>query len=191
MEVQKELFKNGKVKQLSKEDKSNIGEWDLKISDLCDKINKKSNYYTTSSCSGRIVLLKSSEEKQPNAFLFRTHRKTSFSELKKALSSAGKKYNGLIEFQMTSCILHVACLNLEDSQKLVDLAKLAGWKRSGIMASGKRFMVELHSTESMGFPIMNNSIALVDDNFLKLVSEIANNKLERVWKKIEKLRSLI
>jgi len=189
MEKQTGLFSEGKKKQLSREDKSNIGEWDSKISDLCNKINKSTNYYTTSSCSGRIVLLKASEEKQPGAFLFRTHNKVSFQELKKALENI--KYEGLVEFQQTSCIMHVACLTLEDSQDIVTNAKLAGWKRSGIMATGKRFMVELHSTENMSFPIMNNKVILVDDNFLKLVVEIANNKLERTWKKIGRLKEMV
>jgi tRNA wybutosine-synthesizing protein 3 len=189
MEKQTGLFNDVKKKQLLKEDKSNIGEWDKKIADLCNKINKKTNYYTTSSCSGRVVLLKASEEKQPGAFLFRTHNRISFLKLKNALLNV--KYEGLVEFQMTSCIMHVACLTLSDAQELVTLAKLAGWKRSGIMAIGKRFMVELHSTESMSFPIMNNKVILVDDNFLKLVVEIANNKLERVWKKIEKLKDMV
>jgi tRNA(Phe) wybutosine-synthesizing methylase Tyw3 len=83
MEQQTELFNQGKKKQLSKEDKSNIGEWDFRIAELCNKINNNTNYYTTSSCSGRIVLLKASEEKQPDAFLFRTHKKINFLKLKK------------------------------------------------------------------------------------------------------------
>jgi len=189
METQTELFNEGKKKQLSKEDKSNIGEFDPRIAELCNKINNKINYYTTSSCSGRVVLLKASEEKQPNAFLFRTHEKINFLKLKKALEKI--KYDGLVEFQQTSCILHVACMSLEDAQELVTKAKFAGWKRSGIMATGKRFMVELHSTECISFPIMNNRIILVDDNFLKLIVELANNKLERVWKKIDKLKGMV
>jgi tRNA wybutosine-synthesizing protein 3 len=178
-----------KQKQLSKIDKSSIGEWDHKIIPLCNKINKKKNYYTTSSCSGRIVLLKYSIEKQPGAFLFRTHDKTSFSELKTVLQNLN--YDGIIEFQQTSCILHVACKTMGDALELVNKAKLAGWKRSGVMTGKKRFIVELHSTESMSFPIMNNKKLLVEDEFLKLVVEIANNKLERVWNKINSLKELI
>ncbi len=188
METQTGLFNEGKEKQLKREDKSNIGEWDKKIADLCNKINSNTNYYTTSSCSGRVVFLKSSEEKQPNAFLFRTHRRISFLLIKKALKKIN--YEGLVEMQMTSCILHVACMNLASAQELVDKAKTAGWKRSGIMG-GKRFMVELHSTENMSFPIMNNRTILVDDNFLKLIVEIANNKLARVWKKIDRLKERV
>ena len=37
METQTGLFNDGKKKQLLKEDKSNIGEWDPKIIELCKK----------------------------------------------------------------------------------------------------------------------------------------------------------
>jgi len=177
-----------KEKQLAREDKSSIGGWDKKIAKLCDRINKKKNYYTTSSCAGRIVFLKYNDEKMEDAFLFRTHEKTNFQEIKKALENL--KYDGLVEFQQTACILHVACLSLEDAQELVNRAKESGWKRSGIMG-GKRNMVELHSTESMSFPIMNNGKILVDDDFLKLVVKIANDKLERTWEKIGRFEGKI
>jgi tRNA wybutosine-synthesizing protein 3 len=187
--MKKDDFPVQKKKQLLKRDNSNIGEWDRKIVPLCDKINKKRNYYTTSSCSGRVVLLKASDEKIENAFLYRTHNKVQFQYFKNVLISLN--YPGLVEFQQTACILHVACRTIEDALMIVRLAKLAGWKRSGIMTGGKRFMVELHSTENMSFPIMNNKKILVDDEYLKLAIEIANKKLMRTWEKIEKLKKLI
>ena len=97
---------------------------------------------------------------------------------------------GLIEFQQTTCILHVACAFPADAQEIVNKAKLSGWKRSGIMG-GKRNMVELHSTESISFPIMENGKVLVDDDFLKLIVKEANKKLERTWEKIERLKKMI
>jgi len=181
-------FTIDKKNQLEKSDKSSIGGWDEKIAGLCNKINKKKNYYTTSSCAGRVVLLKYSDEKIEDAFLFRTHSKISFKEIKKVLENL--KYDKIVEFQQTACIMHVACLTLEDAQLLVNKAKESGWKRSGIMG-GKRNMVELHSTESMSFPIMNNGKVLVDDEFLKLVVDMANDKLERTWKKIKRLNNKI
>jgi tRNA wybutosine-synthesizing protein 3 len=179
-----------KKKQLSREDRSSIGSWDKKIAGLCNGINKKKNYYTTSSCAGRVVLLKYSDVKQEDAFLYRTHDKISFNELKKALEEAGKKYNGLVEFQQSCCILHVACLTLNDAQIIVNKAKAAGWQRSGIIG-GKRNIVELHSTESMSFPIMNHGKILVDDEFLRLIIFQANEKLDRVWNKINRLKKMI
>jgi len=181
-------FEQDKQKQLSKIDKSSIGSWDSKIKQLCNKLNKSKNYYTTSSCGGRIVLIKSLDEKSEDVFLFRTHDKISFNELKKALENI--KYNGLVEFQQTTCILHVACESLKHAQDIVNKAKFAGWKRSGIIG-GKRNMVELHSTESISFPIMENKKILVDDNFLKLTIEQANKKLEKTWKKIENLEKRV
>ncbi|MBS3079808.1 hypothetical protein J4218_06815 [Candidatus Pacearchaeota archaeon] len=180
----KNNFLEQKEKQLSKDDLSSIGSWDKKIAGLCNKINKKKNYYTTSSCAGRIVLIKYSDKKIEDAFLFRTHAKVSFQELKKVLEKLD--YSGIVEFQQSCCILHVACLTLSDAQNLVNLAKESGWQRSGIIG-GKRNIAELHSTESMSFPIMNNGKVLVDDDFLKLVIEMANNKLERTWEKIGRL----
>lgn len=188
--MKQDIFQNQKQKQLSKSDKSSIASWDQKIKFLCNKINKKKNYYTTSSCSGRIVLLKYSETKQKDAFLFRIHKKTNFKELSSALKTAS--YPGIIEFQQTSCIMHVACKTLEDAQSLVNKAKFAGWKRSGIMSTNpERYMVELHSTENMSFPIAKNKKSLVSDEFLKLIIEQANNKLERVWNKIKRLEKSI
>jgi len=181
-------FEQQKIKQLSKSDKSSIGSWDEKIKGLCEKINKSKNYYTTSSCAGRIVLIKALDEKTEDVFLFRTHDKISFDELKKALNNI--KYPGLVEFQQTTCILHVACNSLNNAQNLVNKAKIAGWKRSGIMG-GKRNMVELHSTESISFPIMENRKILVDDDFLKLIVRQANKKLEKTWEKIQRLEKLV
>jgi len=185
-----DFFEQQKTKQLSKTDKSNIGGWDKKIINLCNKINKKKQYYTTSSCSGRIVLLKAVDKKIENAFLFRTHKKISFFELKKQLENISKIYKEMVEFQQTSCILHIACKNLEDAFDLVYKAKLAGWKRSGVM-SNKRNIVELHSTENISFLIMDKGKMLVDEDYLKLVVKQANKKLERVWEKIEKLKKII
>ncbi len=56
---------------------------------------------------------------------------------------------------------------------------------------GKRNRVELHSTESISFPIISTGKILVDDDFLQLIVELANEKLERVWKKIDRLKIMI
>ena len=67
-------------------DKSKKGEIDKPILNLINKINKSKNYYTTSSCSGRIVLLaKKLGEKQGAKWLFCSHERVSFKEIKKAL----------------------------------------------------------------------------------------------------------
>ncbi len=184
-------FQQRKKDILSRKDKSHKNSWDEKITKLCDKINSLNNYYTTSSCAGRIVLIIEQNKKEKGLFKKVYHNLISFDELKKDLDKVIVGNKNLIKFKMEPCAIHVACKNLEDAQDLYDKAKLAGWKRSGIIASGSRFMVELNSTEKLEFPIIQNKKILVDDKFLKIVVEEANKKLEKSWEKIERLKSLI
>jgi tRNA wybutosine-synthesizing protein 3 len=181
-------FQQQKQKQLAKIDASNVGSWDTKIRGLCDKLNRNPNYYTTSSCAGRIILIIADEKKKPSLFVFRTHDKISLPQLKHALSKAKK--SGNVEFRQEPCILHAACKSLEDAQSLFDKAKFAGWKRSGIIATKKRFICELMSTEHLSLPIIQNKKLLVDNEFLKILVQEANKKLERTWKKIKNLENL-
>ena len=178
-----------KQKQLSKFDKSSIGSWDPKIKGLCNKLNKKNEYYTTSSCAGRVVLLKGGIDKIKNAFLYRTHKKITLKEIITKLKKIN--YSELVEFQQTPCILHVACTDIESAQELVTKAKMSGWKHSGIMSTKKRVMVELHSTEKLDFPIMEKGKILVNHEFLKIVVKQANIRLERVWEKIKRLEKMV
>ena len=249
-------FNQRKKDVLSKTDKSSIGKWDEKIISLCEKINSKENYYTTSSCSGRILLMIEQEKKGENLFLFVSHDKISFKELKneidkivsplahpitlapkslakltgsksgsanifsqiktvkmltnsmqsstidslkkevitKASVSEQNKLinkNLKIKFKLEPAIIHIACKNLEDAEKLFEIGKNAGWKRLGIIGTRNGFTFELNSTEKLEFPIIKNKKILVDDNFLKIVVDDANKKLEMSWEKIRKLEKEI
>jgi tRNA wybutosine-synthesizing protein 3 len=174
---------------LGRKDKSDIGCWDNHILPLCEKINKTKEYFTTSSCAGRIVLIISEEKKKSGLFLFRTHEKIKPSELKQELGKI--KIKKLVYFKQEPCILHVACSSLESAQALLDKAKLAGWKNSGIMASSGKFILEMRSTEKIELPIYNKGKILVDDDYLKTLVLEANSRLERTWEKIQKLEKLI
>lgn len=185
-----DTFNRRKKNQLEKADKSLKQSWDKPILDLCNKINEFENYYTTSSCSGRILLIIDSKEKRDDLFVFVSHNTINLNELKKAIEETNKSKK-LIYFKQDPCILHIACRSLEDAQKIHDLAKLAGWKRCGIIASKDRFVVELNATERLEFPIINKGVLLVDDNFLNLAIEEANKKLKSSWEKINKLENMI
>lgn len=184
-------FINQKRIQVEKQDKSDKGELDKPILILIKKINSQRNYYTTSSCSGRIVLIKGKEKKQRGLFLFRTHEKISFAELKKEIKDAACSYKGVVYLKQEYCILHVACSSLDKAQEMLDKAKLTGWKKSGIIASKKRFVVELSSTEKIELPVINKGKILISDELLRLIVEEANRKLERGWEKIKKLERMI
>lgn len=70
---------------LSKNDKSSKESIDEKITKLCNKINKKENYYTTSSCAGRILIMIDEVRKQGGLFLKVHHDKISLRKLKEDL----------------------------------------------------------------------------------------------------------
>jgi len=179
-------FLQRKQDVLSKVDKSSIGKWDKHILNLCKKINAKKDFYTTSSCSGRILLMIEQDKKGENLFLFVSHEKISFSQLKKELNKL-KGLNKKVKFKLEPCILHIACKTLEDAQILFEKGKDAGFKRLGIIGTSHGFTFELNSTEKLEFPIIDKKKVLVDDNFLKIVLKDANKKLEKSWEKIGKL----
>jgi tRNA wybutosine-synthesizing protein 3 len=181
-------FQKRKQDVLSKSDKSSIGKWDDKIKKLCEKINSLEDYYTTSSCSGRIILMIDQEKKGEDLFVFVSHDKVSFEELKKELSL---KKNKKIKFKFEPCILHISCKTLEDAEKLYGKAKLAGWKKSGVIGMKNNFTIELSNSEKLEFPIIQNKKILINDEFLKIVIDESNKKLEKSWEKIEKLERMI
>ena len=186
-------FNNSKNVFLRKKDKSNKGSFDEKIVNLINKINSKDNYFTTSSCSGRIVLIIDEEKKMPGLFLFRSHKKISLSQLKKEINKilTKKVNNKIIYFKQEPCILVVSCRNKEKQWQLFNKAKNNGWKKSGILSLDKKFLIELMSTENISFPICNMGRTLVNDKFLKIVIKKTNYNLERGWEKIKRLEKLI
>lgn len=181
--MSQENFSQRKKSVLSKLDKSSIGKWDDRIKNLCEKINSKTNYYTTSSCSGRIIVMVDQDKKGPGLFEFVSHNFVKLQKLKKVLE---KIKNKNLKFKSEPPILHVSCKTIKDAEKILNKFRDAGWKRSGIISIGKNIVVELISTEKLEFPLVEEGRILVDDNFLKIVLKKANNNLKKGWGKIEK-----
>ena len=182
-------FNQRKKDVLSKIDKSSKQSWDDKILKLCEKLNASENYYTTSSCAGRAILMIDKEKKEEGLFLFVSHGGVDFDSLKSEVDKLDLM--GAVKFKLEPPIIHVACKTIEDAQKLYDRAKLVGWKKSGLVSFGKNFVLELNSTEKLEFPVVSGGRLLVGDGFLREIVEQANKKLEKGWKKIEELSKLV
>jgi len=179
-------FERRKADALRKDDKSNVGSLDVKIKGLCERINKFDDFYTTSSCSGRVVLIKGEDKKQEGMFLFRSHDKVKVEEIKGVLEKLD--YNGVIIFKQEPCVLAIACKDLEGAGRLLDIAReKAGWKQSGVMTLKNRIIVELRSSENLSLPIALGNKILVDDKYLELLIDEANKRLEKTWEKINRL----
>lgn len=184
-------FLQRKKDVLSKLDKSSKGNWDENIKKLCEKINSLENYYTTSSCSGRIIIMIDQDKKADGLFIKSYHNKISFQLLKKDLNEISKNNKKLIKFKQEPCIIHIVCKDLEYAKIIYDKAKLIGWKKSGLIYWDKSIILEINSTEKLEFPIIKGKNILVNDAFLKILAKKSNKNLERGWERINRLSEII
>ncbi|HLD18698.1 MAG TPA: hypothetical protein VJB90_01685, partial [Candidatus Nanoarchaeia archaeon] len=97
-------FENEKKQALNKKDKSRKQSVDEKIKDLLKIINANQNYYTTSSCAGRILLITLGKKKQNTKWIFTSHNKIRFIEISDYLKKLPKEK---VYFRQEAFILHV------------------------------------------------------------------------------------
>lgn len=217
--IMEDSFTQRKTSILGKVDKSSKGSWDAQVLELCEQLNLSLDYYTTSSCSGKSILMEEQEGKNGTYYFWTSHNLVSVDEIKKALSEISSKLDapasgdapthpnseeisdkinsedlvkfeysgGVVKFKCQAPILHVGCRTLGFAQKLVDSARKVGWRRSGIMTTGERYIVELCSTENLEFPIMKDGKVIVNDEFLEVLVNENNFRREKGWEKIRKL----
>jgi len=180
------MFDNEKKNCLNKKDKSIKKTIDKDIEPLIDLINSLDDYYTTSSCSGRILLIeKKTDKKKDIRFAFAEHKKANFNAIKQSLKELPKSD---IWLRQESIIMHVCCRNLEAAEKLLKTVRDLGIKRAGIIST-KRIILEIIGTESMETIIARNGKMLVSDDYLKILVKEANQKLERNEKRIKKIKN--
>ena len=181
-------FENQKTTFLKKTDKSQKKSVDKEIIPLISSINKKPDYYTTSSCSGRIVILKKkSYKKQETKWLYSTHKKATFKQLKASLKTIPKEE---LWFRQEPIILHVCCKTIDNAKKLLNTARKI-FKRAGIITLNKKIIIEIIGTEFIYTIIAKNRKLLVNDSYLKELVKEANKKLTANKNKIKKFHNLI
>ena len=136
-------FDKNKEDILRRSDKSRKGGIDKRIASLCSIINSKDDYFTLSSCSGRIFLIRVPEDNKKNnsEWLTMTHDIADKDDFSKALNSY--KGDGIIYFRQEAPILHVCCRNIGCAQKLIETARNKGFKHSGIFSANKKIVAEL------------------------------------------------
>lgn len=97
----------------------------------------------------------------------------------------------IIKFKLEPPIIHIACRDLKKCSEMLEKAKYIGFKRSSILTCERNIFLELNTSERLEFPIIDKGKILVDDEFLKLIVKISNEKLKRGWEKIKKLEKII
>ena len=185
------LFDKEKNDSLRKKDKSRKGSIDVKIKKLVDRINSLEGFYTTSSCSGRILLLAipRSNKKNEVQYLFCSHKKIKYWDIKKILKIIkSKRIKNDVWFKVEPVILHIASENLDYAKKILNTARDIGFRRSGIISLGKnRVTMEFVSTEKIETIVSKNGKLVIDEDYFKILIKEGNQKLGKTWKKIDRL----
>lgn len=169
-------FERQKERTLTRMDRSKKGSLDLEIRSVVILINKHPHFYTTSSCAGRIVLLRESKtgRKDGTSWLFVTHSEASFSLVKKTLAQPLEE---LVWLRMEAFIIHVCCRNLTAANALMNLLRSVGLKHSGILTTTRRIMIEVTGNEFLVLPVSYKNKMLVTPQYLAFVIREANRKL--------------
>ncbi|ASJ06402.1 tRNA(Phe) 7-((3-amino-3-carboxypropyl)-4-demethylwyosine(37)-N(4))-methyltransferase Taw3 [Thermococcus pacificus] len=184
-EEQKAMAMEGLRKALA-EDKV-----DHDIIPLLEKINALDNYFTTSSCSGRISVMEMPHfgDKVNSVWLGKWHREVTVEEVLEAIR---KHRSGQLWFLVRSPILHVAARTMEDAVKLLNLAIGLGFKYSNIKSvSHKKLLVEIRSTERMDVPLGENGEPWVSEEYIKRIVNLANAQLRRFKGKLKRFEEEI
>ncbi|WP_292459772.1 hypothetical protein [Methanothermococcus sp.] len=167
---------------------------DKEVMFIVDKINEMENYYTTSSCAGRCGIMEFPKNKNPKIYskwLGKWHHYAKEEELFEAINKKSENFETMV-FVMNSPILHVASKDIIHAKKLLELAIHNGLKASSIKSiTDRRIIVEILSTYKMDVPIGINGELLVDNNYLKMLLNIGNKKLEKSRECINRLYKVL
>uniref|UniRef100_A0A8I5N1B9 tRNA wybutosine-synthesizing protein 3 homolog n=1 Tax=Papio anubis TaxID=9555 RepID=A0A8I5N1B9_PAPAN len=157
-------FRKWKAQCLSKADLSRKGSVDEDVVELVQFLNTRDQFFTTSSCAGRILLLDGGingfeVQKQNCGWLLVTHKPCEKDDVIVAL----KKANGDATLKFEPFILHVQCQQLQDAQILA-----------------------VRSTHGLEVPLSHKGKLMVTEEYIDFLLNVANQKMEENKKRIER-----
>lgn len=157
------------------------GRVDFDIYDFLLTFNKSLNdYYTTSSCSGRIAIAKAprlSYSKGSGLFKFvvKWHRPVTYREVVDALRSVD---GGDVWLLVRAPIMHFVARDMEGALAILRMAREAGFKHSGIYSVTRDgVVVEVQGEDRFEVPVMINGELIVPEEGLRRIVDTANETL--------------
>jgi len=167
------------------------GKADERMIQIIDSLFAKPEYFTTSTCSGRILLiqLNEKEEKKPKAFFAKWHELPKFEEVWKALSQRSREN---LWFKQEPFVIVLGTTSLENAKNIMSICRNNGVKKCGIMACEEgKFLVEIMGTHYLSFLVKEKNKLLVEKEFFKKQFETASKKLKANWKMLENLEKAL
>lgn len=168
-----------------------VGEVDEEILPIVNRINSNPDYFTTSSCAGRITLIEMPKlgDKENASFLGKWHREVECKEVIAALSSATN--NTIIFLLAQSPIIHVRCRSTRSAVELRNIAVESGLKYSTLKSltlnsddEPQKIVVEILSSENIHVPIARSKRLYPNEDYLAFLVENANQALRRAREKL-------
>ncbi|XP_069795525.1 tRNA wybutosine-synthesizing protein 3 homolog isoform X2 [Narcine bancroftii] len=170
------------------DDPSRKGRVDEPIAELLHLLNSSERFCTTSSCSGRLLLLGGSDQtegqKQNCPWLFVTHDKCRKEDVVAGLQKS--QDNAVFKFE--PFVLHVQCREVEGAQLLHSIAINSGFRNSGITIGKKgKIMMAVRSTHCLEVPLCHQGAVLVSEEYIDYLVQVANRKMEENQRRIERV----
>ncbi|KAF3698873.1 tRNA wybutosine-synthesizing protein 3 -like protein [Channa argus] len=181
-------FSQWKKQCLNKLDLSKKGSVDQDIEHVVSLLNSCEEYFTTSSCSGRIILIDGAPEssdvqKQNCVWLFVSHKTCTSDDLMTAVA----KSSGDAVLKFEPFVLHVQCRRLEDAQLMHSVAINSGFRNSGLTVSKTgKIITAVRSTHGLEVPLSHEGKLLVEHKYINFLTQIANQKMEENLRRIHR-----
>ncbi len=163
------------------------GKVDNDILWLLNIINSRKEYYTTSSCSGRIqvAVTELPGEKGVMRVIAKWHHPIKVSYLLLVLDSCTEEN---IWFAVHPPIIHVMCRDVDSAIKLLKIVRDNGFKHSGIQGvTPDRVAIEVAASDKIEAPLRLRGNEIVPRDRLGFLVEAANRVLLRGKRRLELL----
>ncbi|XP_014270281.1 tRNA wybutosine-synthesizing protein 3 homolog isoform X1 [Halyomorpha halys] len=189
-ELTEKEFSNIKKQILESPDSSKKGNFDSAIVDLINILNNERDYVTTSSCSGRIVLISVNADNQKNEC--ETWYETHEFAIEEDLASSLQKATGYLFFKFEPFVLHVQCRTLLGAKRLFDIVRNSGYKDSGLVI-GKhgKIILGIRNKNNLEIPVSNGEEIIVTNSYLKYCIDLANKKMTKNFEQINRFQNAV
>lgn len=170
----------GKLEKAVKEKKC-----DEMLVDFLTYFNSKKDYYTSSSCAGRILLLSTPSNKKLDAgFVFKEHRTVKAEEILKALRNTGEEK---VWLKAEPFIFHLGARTLDNARKLLEVKLKAGVRRGGIMiAKEGKYLLEFVGSQYLSVPVKDKGKEVFSEKELSYLVGEANKKVSENYSCLER-----
>jgi|Deesub1362B_J571_1020462.scaffolds.fasta_scaffold00003_440 tRNA wybutosine-synthesizing protein 3 len=186
--IDKKRWRQNKKKALYKLSRDiRKGRVDREIIPLLKAINELDDFYTLSSCYGRVVLMEIENigDKSAGEFYKAWHSPPPIDELiKEASEYQGDKMLWLL---IQSTILHISTHDLNKAIEIRNLALEAGYKYSKILSiSHKGIVIEVLGTERLDIPIYIYGKKILNLDYLYFLQNVIYEMFDRIENRKER-----